>query len=286
MEGGGVVADRNFVFCLEKADVAMPVSEEAVHESFAALWGEAGKKKQRHREQESSLIAHLDLGKISEVVEYGCGTASLSAHLARVAAREEDRKTLWRFHLLDVATFRSNVRQDKIIRSLGGEAHRITVDVFKFDFDLHFSSILNPFCSNSQIALISKHFCGSAMCKLLENYSANTFSPKIMQLAVAPCCHGKIQRNLFFGDLKWIESDLGLNFEMLKKVSGWATLNNLEEGKKDDDLGIGRREKKEMGLKAKVIFDVARLRNIREKNLRFVKYTSASIECNLICTPN
>ena len=36
------------------------------------------------------------------------------------------------------------------------------------------------------------------------------------------------RREMFCGDLKFIEEDLGLDFETLKRVAGWATMNDLE----------------------------------------------------------
>ena len=126
---------------------------------------------------------------------------------------------------------------------------------------------------------MTKHFCGFATDLLLAKYVALS-AVRPCKLCVAPCCHGLIVRETFFGDLEWIEKELGLDFELLKHVAGWATMNNLESDVVDEETQMTRRERQQMGLKAKLVFDTARLRRLGAGKL--VKYTSESVECNLI----
>jgi hypothetical protein len=290
-----VAVDREFLARVERAETRHVPTEEEVHESYESLWRDAGAKKQKHKRQESALLAHLDLSSVTDVVEFGCGVASLSAHIAAVAcarhhdaAEEEPKKPRveprgLRFHLLDRMSFRSNVRQDKVIRKLGCAVNRCTMDVRDLHFDASFGAFGKTDESEQEreYAFVSKHFCGFATDLALKLFVEQD-KKKNVQLAIAGCCHALCQRDLFFGDLNFLENELQIDFERLKRISGWATIDSADS-ESVDELGLTRREKKSLGEKAKLIFEEARARNL-PPNVRLVRYTSQSVERLLFTT--
>ena len=119
---------RVFLEALRKADVPSPAVDEAPHASFEELWGDCGREKKKHRVQESSLVRHMGVeDDVTDFVEFGCGVAALSAHVAALKPAKARR-----FHLLDRQSFRSNVRRDKEVRKLGYKGEKERKDVLEF----------------------------------------------------------------------------------------------------------------------------------------------------------
>jgi hypothetical protein len=266
-----LLVDAEFLRRLSLCMVPCPDVETALHGSFEALFPQCGKKA-KHKRQESSLVNHASsFDTITDVVEFGCGVAGFSAHFC--LANNQNRN-LVRFHLLDRQSFRSNVRQDKVIRREGRAVNRITKDVLDFSV----KEILVQ--DQKQVFLFAtKHFCGFATDVLIDRFRELRREAEV-KLCVAPCCHGLIRKELFAGDCAWIEKELGLNFELLVRVSGWATMNDLENPTVCAQTGLTRAQKQALGLKAKLIFDTARCRSL--ENVRLVRYTTESVECNLL----
>ncbi len=180
------MVDSIFIQKLQTADVPLPLIETDLHESFETLFGvECGKKKEKHKRQESALVRHASqFQNVTDVVEFGCGVAGFSAHFCLA---NPGRK--FRFHLLDRQSFRSNVRQDKVIRSCGNSVNRITKDVLDFGIDELIDGPHDAKC----FLFATKHFCGFATDVLLNRYQQMNERGIPVRLCIAPCCHGLIK---------------------------------------------------------------------------------------------
>jgi hypothetical protein len=269
---------KNFIFNLQQAAYPVVDTELEPHASFQnTVFVDCGAKNKKHKLQESQLIRNipLPLDQVTDFVEFGCGKATLSYHLSLLAKKK-------RFHLLDRATFRSRSRVDYRIRDEGGGwTNRITKDIRDFSVDeIRVSSEEQKFC------FISKHFCGfcTDMClrKFVQVFEETHGESR---LCLAPCCHALIERKEYFGDLQRIEENLGLNLEDLKQASGWASLKDDEEDYVCEETQLKRSEKRYLGQKAKLIFDVNRCSMLQQKigiSCRVIQYTENSIENRLI----
>lgn len=264
------VVNAEFLAKLSLCVISNPEMESELHEKFDLLFPNCGQQKLKHKRQESSLVCHASKFEITDFVEFGCGVAAFSAHFC-LANKEKDV----RFHLLDRQTFRSNVRQDKVLRREGKSVSRITKDVLVFGVD----EIVRA--DQKQVFLFAtKHFCGFATDVLIHRFRELSDRGVEVKLCIAPCCHALIRKELFAGDVAFIEDELGLNFDALIRVSGWATMNDLANPAVCAQTGLTRAQKQALGLKAKLVFDTARCRML--KNVRLVRYTCDSVECNLL----
>lgn len=261
--------------------LALPEPEErmGLHESFEQLWEGCGADKRRHKLQESSLIREMDaLGALegaSHVLEFGCGIATFSYHIALAKQKKQkEQQQAVTFHMLDRQSFRSRARHDYRIRALGYLTDRATCDVFGW---VHKDSIPPA----DPLLCCTKHFCGCATDEMLRLFCSFCSQERSRAWLVAgPCCHGLVQRDLLFGSSgQVIEEVWGLPVERLKKICGWATLNGLEDRE--------RKEKQELGRKAKLCFEVARSMALQEtlekkegthSSVQLIRYTDQSVE--------
>lgn len=297
-----------FLKRLESADLGVEIfCETDVHSSYGALWSEAGVHKTRHKLQESALIAHMEktgmLWQATDFLEYGCGVATLSHHVALVRRQhqhehehdvEVKKKKLQAltFHMLDRASFRSRSRYDYRIRALPQcSTNRITTDVMQWNAKEFFFNLNKKKDGDEERKWLcfSKHFCGFAS-DIALNQFCNVLLPlnESSCLCLAPCCHALIVRELFLGDLVWLEVEMGLSLDMLKSVCGWATLDLSQHGDVPcKKTHLMRDKKKELGAKAKRVLDCARVRSVQKQlpnshEIRLVQYTDQSVECNLM----
>lgn len=269
--------DDSLQHFLRRLDTAaiLDVSDACLqpHASFAELYDSSGVEKRRHRMQESQLLraAQNTLGNglenCARVVEFGAGHGDFALHFAR--ARKWSNLNLPAFLLLDRQTFRSQSRRDGALRKLGCVVDRVVRDVREWPLESDVGEGSCLFCA--------KHFCGCAADEMLRLFVG--WKKRPAWLVAATCCHALIERDLMADKaVALLEEDWGLNIPDLKKVSGWATLNGLEDPV--------RKEKQRLGAKAKRVIDTARIAAVKaalpEAHINLVCYTSESVECNAI----
>jgi Methyltransferase TRM13 len=300
-----------------------------VHPSFSAVSSGLGPAKLRHCRQESQLLelmrkeGFLDLvdttakESTTSLVELGCGTASLSLHLAR--ARPQDRKKggdssegVLRHVLLDRKKFRSvhtcDSRIRNVLRECGtaeeGSVRRFTVDICNWETSGLLECLLGEGGTSppstpaaSTVILYSKHFCGVATDLALKMAADLRGKGFRVGLIIACCCHALCEKD--GGEFSLLEQiGLGTDFEMLRAFSGWATLSHEEapeEGETGPDHqrslepGLERRdERRVLGELCKRVVDECRVRTLRSwgwESARRVTYTDQSPECHCILAP-
>eukprot|EP01116_Phalansterium_solitarium_P006122 TRINITY_DN18427_c0_g1_i1.p1 TRINITY_DN18427_c0_g1~~TRINITY_DN18427_c0_g1_i1.p1 ORF type:complete len:524 (+),score=177.92 TRINITY_DN18427_c0_g1_i1:24-1574(+) len=193
----------------------------------------AGAGAQRHVDQESSLIGHLErlklLDKRNTFVEFGCGKGELSVLLHQacgVPVTMLDRTTALR----NKADHRATVDREQL--------RRLTLDIK----DLHLPGLLPD---GQPLVGFSKHLCGEAadltvraVHHLLlpspptppeaEGAAAEPLEPDLARFAglvMATCCHHKCTWSNY-ANPKFMRDTVGLSpdeFGLLTNMSGWAT---------------------------------------------------------------
>lgn len=264
---------RSFLMTLEREVASLSVREiSEPHRSFENLFGHSGKRR-KHRLQESQLLAQVPdtvLETVTDFVELGAGQGDLSLHMARLVTPRAERT----FHLLDRQTFRSNSRRDGQIRAMGNSVSRVTRSVEGYAFEEVRRN------EPQSVLVTAKHLCGSATDAALFAFSqfrrqGLESGKDQVRLALAPCCHGLVVEDLFFGNAKELREDRGLPVPLLAKAAAWATL------KIEDAEDADRMRRRQLGVAAKSILNASRCQNLGS-DASIVRYTRESVECEVL----
>lgn len=251
----------------------------------------------KHAIQQSSLIQHI-LSRITPlnnltITEFGCGRAEFSRYIYE-SVKFSFPDTKQNFILLDRAPNRN-----KFDNKLSNNKNRIRIDIKDIN--------LSPLVSNteSQYICVSKHLCGVATdfgLRSIINASSNTKSNHFPDLiCFAMCCRHVCNSNDYVNK-QYIINEVLKNqknidydefFFALTKLVSWATSGerngeNIQEQENDevqeDDhfTSLPRNKRVKLGLKARYIIDMGRLRYLQDKlgdnyKVELFKYADKSI---------
>jgi len=277
---------RSMYTHLGMSDIPMDVRE---HELFQDVVVHGGKQKRKHAKQHASFLAHLEDRNLLQIdndlcyMEFGCGRAELSAHMAHALARKPTSHPC-AFTLIDRDAHQN--RCDRYIRQhLNAQnlVDRIRIDIKDFNLKAYQHPLnYDNMSSDSKIVAISKHLCGAATDLTLR--CLMQAPSKVQAMMIAVCCHHRCKFEHYVDPDYLAEMEIEPHFfQILSSMSAWATCkpdhpknlsrkqsqikNNQYDGNNYDDddhvSGLTIQEREDMGLMCKRILDFGRLRFLR-----------------------
>ncbi|CCF57163.1 hypothetical protein KAFR_0C01700 [Kazachstania africana CBS 2517] len=256
---------------------------------------------QKHAIQQSSLIENLltenksilENTKTLSIAEFGCGKAEFSRYLNQVILAKNNTNPL-NFVFIDRGSNRLKFDTKIKLDTLQLTKSQPIIKRLKIDIkDLKIDEILDV---SHNHAIISKHLCGVATDLTLKCIFNNPILKKsINAICIAMCCRHVCNAHDYINPsyIKDLMSshETGLSYEeffyCLTKMCSWAT-SGRSPGAEDDDIikmaddtiNITVAEREELGLKARKIVDLGRLKWVQQnlhQNAKLINYVTKDV---------
>lgn len=252
-----------------------PIVEEEL------LKPEYGQKTQKHLIQASSLLGLLNDYNLLQpetcYIDFGAGKGHLSYWISKSIENLEKSSVL----LVERAAHRH--KADNKLDKSNGRVHRIRADIA--DLVLDKVEIVQK---SKQILGVTKHLCGEATDLALRCLTnTENVNEKVLGALFAFCCHHRCQWSTYVGKIFF--KDVGLtklDFDAMCGMVSWATCgsgvgrdlrtqeseeklqNNLKLNDRDQEIGLNREQKSEIGKKCKYVLNWGRLHYLQTLNFK------------------
>ncbi|XP_019875165.2 tRNA:m(4)X modification enzyme TRM13 homolog [Aethina tumida] len=258
---------------------------------------EYGDKTKKHLKQASSILGLLyeyNLVKPDTCyIEFGAGRGQLTYWICKSTEQQDG------ISLLLVEKASPKHKKDNKLAKTTDKVQRIRADISDLVLDK-----LDVISKTQHIVGVTKHLCGGATdlaIRCLTNVKENKH--KVLGAIMTFCCHHRCTWTPFVGKEFFQENDFTKkDFEILCGIVSWATCgtgfsrerrNNIEKETdlkqstvaKDDELGLSREQKEEIGRRSKNLINWGRLLYLQKMGFQCYLhyYTDKNVSLENVC---
>ncbi|CAG9765306.1 unnamed protein product [Ceutorhynchus assimilis] len=243
---------------------------------------EYGNKTKKHLKQASAIVGLLQKYKMLKdntcYIEFGAGRGQLSYWVAKATESQKNST------ILLIERDSPKHKKDNKLAKTTDQIQRIRADIADIVLDK-----IDIIKNSEHIVGITKHLCGAATDLTLRCLtSTEETKNKVHGTILTFCCHHRCEWTPYTGKSFFKANGLSItDFNVMCRLSSWATCGSreFEENKLTDneqDYGLGKAEREEIGRRCKNIINWGRLMHLKEHNLEcFLHYyveTSITLE--------